>query len=120
VPRPVWLLVRRREGRGSDPRPSLPNNGPAARPHMWGATPCIKISIGLRLGWQMVPSTGAMWSSAACRRLAGQGGPRHTGHPAWLGHRSITSTAVYTALAPNRFKDFWRDDQKGCTVTNTS
>jgi integrase len=28
---------------------------------------------------------------------------------AWLGHRSITSTAVYTALAPSRFKDFWRD-----------
>jgi integrase len=27
----------------------------------------------------------------------------------WLGHRSITSTAVYTALAPNRFKDFWQD-----------
>jgi site-specific recombinase XerD len=27
----------------------------------------------------------------------------------WLGHRAITSTAVYTALAPNRFKDFWRD-----------
>jgi integrase len=27
----------------------------------------------------------------------------------WLGHRSITSTAVYTALAPNRFKDLWRD-----------
>ena len=27
----------------------------------------------------------------------------------WLGHRSITCTAVYTALAPNRFKDFWRD-----------
>ena len=23
----------------------------------------------------------------------------------WLGHRSITSTAVYTALAPNRLKD---------------
>jgi len=27
----------------------------------------------------------------------------------WLGHRSITSTAVYTALAPNRFRDFWRE-----------
>jgi site-specific recombinase XerD len=27
----------------------------------------------------------------------------------WLGHRSSTSTAVYTALAPNRFEDFWRD-----------
>jgi type 1 fimbriae regulatory protein FimB/type 1 fimbriae regulatory protein FimE len=23
---------------------------------------------------------------------------------AWLGHRSITSTAIYTALAPNRFR----------------
>jgi site-specific recombinase XerD len=27
----------------------------------------------------------------------------------WLGHRSITRTAVHTALAPNRFKDFWRE-----------
>jgi integrase len=27
----------------------------------------------------------------------------------WLGHRSITSTAVYTALALNRFNDFWRE-----------
>jgi site-specific recombinase XerD len=27
----------------------------------------------------------------------------------WLGHRSITSTAGYTVLAPNRFKDFWRE-----------
>jgi hypothetical protein len=24
-------------------------------------------------------------------------------------HRLITSTAVYTPLAPNRFKDFWRE-----------
>jgi site-specific recombinase XerD len=27
----------------------------------------------------------------------------------WLVHRSITSTAVYTVLAPKRFKDFWPD-----------
>jgi site-specific recombinase XerD len=27
----------------------------------------------------------------------------------WLGRQSITSTAVYTALTPNRFKDFWWD-----------
>ena len=27
----------------------------------------------------------------------------------YLGHRSITSTAVYTALAPGRYRDFWRD-----------
>jgi site-specific recombinase XerD len=28
---------------------------------------------------------------------------------ACLGHRSITSTATHTALAPNWFKDFWRE-----------
>jgi hypothetical protein len=27
----------------------------------------------------------------------------------WLGHRPITSTTIFTALAPNRFKDFWRE-----------
>jgi hypothetical protein len=39
-------------------------------------------------------------SIEAARVLAIQG---------WLGHRSITSTAIYTALEPNRFRDFWRD-----------
>jgi site-specific recombinase XerD len=28
---------------------------------------------------------------------------------AWLGHRNIQHTVRYTELAPNRFKDFWRD-----------
>lgn len=37
----------------------------------------------------------------------------NAGHPtrsiqAYLGHKSITSTAIYTALAPGAFKDFWR------------
>src|SRR5262252_483110 len=27
----------------------------------------------------------------------------------YLGHKSLARTAVYTALAPHRFKDFWRD-----------
>jgi hypothetical protein len=26
-----------------------------------------------------------------------------------LGHKSINSTVRYTALAPDRFKDFWKD-----------
>jgi hypothetical protein len=39
-------------------------------------------------------------------------GPRQRAIEGWLGHRSITSTAVYTALAPNRFKDFWREREK--------
>jgi site-specific recombinase XerD len=28
---------------------------------------------------------------------------------ACLGHRSIMSTVRYTALTPNRFKNFWKD-----------
>jgi site-specific recombinase XerD len=28
---------------------------------------------------------------------------------AYLGHRSIVSTVRYTALTPNRFKNFWKD-----------
>jgi site-specific recombinase XerD len=27
----------------------------------------------------------------------------------YLGHRSIVSTQRYTALAPGRFKNFWKD-----------
>jgi type 1 fimbriae regulatory protein FimB/type 1 fimbriae regulatory protein FimE len=27
----------------------------------------------------------------------------------YLGHKSLASTAIYTALAPDRFKHFWRD-----------
>ena len=27
----------------------------------------------------------------------------------YLGHKSINSTARYTALAPDRFKGFWKD-----------
>jgi type 1 fimbriae regulatory protein FimB/type 1 fimbriae regulatory protein FimE len=27
----------------------------------------------------------------------------------YLGHRNIQSTTRYTELAPDRFKDFWRD-----------
>jgi hypothetical protein len=36
-------------------------------------------------------------------------GRRPQGARKLSGYRSITSTAVYTALAPNRFKDFWRE-----------
>jgi type 1 fimbriae regulatory protein FimE len=28
---------------------------------------------------------------------------------AYLGHRNIQNTTRYTALAPDRFKSFWRD-----------
>jgi site-specific recombinase XerD len=29
--------------------------------------------------------------------------------PAYLGHRNIQNTTRYTALAPDRFKGFWKD-----------
>jgi type 1 fimbriae regulatory protein FimB/type 1 fimbriae regulatory protein FimE len=28
---------------------------------------------------------------------------------AYFGHRSIMSTVRYTAMTPNRFKNFWKD-----------
>jgi hypothetical protein len=28
---------------------------------------------------------------------------------AWLGHKNIQQTVRYAELAPDRFKDFWRD-----------
>jgi site-specific recombinase XerD len=28
---------------------------------------------------------------------------------AWLGHKNIQQTVRYTELAPDRFKNFWRD-----------
>jgi type 1 fimbriae regulatory protein FimB/type 1 fimbriae regulatory protein FimE len=31
------------------------------------------------------------------------------GSDSWLGHRNIQHTVGYTELAPDRFKDFWRD-----------
>jgi site-specific recombinase XerD len=30
------------------------------------------------------------------------------GIQAWLGHRSIGNTVIYTALAPDQFSGFWR------------
>jgi site-specific recombinase XerD len=40
--------------------------------------------------------------------------PANDGHDtrslqAYLGHRIIQNTTRYTALAPDRFKSFWRD-----------
>jgi hypothetical protein len=35
--------------------------------------------------------------------------PIHRAIQAYLGHRSIMSTVRYTALTPNRFKNFWKD-----------
>jgi integrase len=47
-------------------------------------------------------------SSARPRSLANDGqDTRAIQH--YLGHRSIASTVRYTALAPDRFKHFWKD-----------
>jgi hypothetical protein len=72
---------------------------------MWGATPCIKISTGLRLGWQMYHRqvlSGVARLAADWLAKVGQGTRAiHRG----FGHRSITSTAVYTALGSRTFGD---------------
>jgi type 1 fimbriae regulatory protein FimE len=42
--------------------------------------------------------------------------PANAGHDtraiqAWMGHENIQHTVRYTELAPDRFKDFWRDQR---------
>lgn len=37
----------------------------------------------------------------------------------YLGHRSIASTVRYTALAPDRFKDFWKDWRRPRVLTQS-
>ena len=42
-------------------------------------------------------------------KLANDGHPRHPGPPALHGHKNIMHTVRYTEMAPDRFKNFWRD-----------
>ena len=47
-------------------------------------------------------------ASAGARKLA-KAGVDTRALQAYLGHRNIQHTVRYTELAPDRFKDFWRD-----------
>jgi hypothetical protein len=66
---------------------------------------------------QLRPPLG--WSSPLiCSRRACSYAFANKGHDTWaiqgwLGYRSITSTAIYAALAPNQFKDFWEGQDGG-------
>ena len=44
-----------------------------------------------------------------CRFALANAGHDTRALQAWLGHRNIQHTVRYTELAPDRFKDFWRD-----------
>ena len=48
-------------------------------------------------------------ASDEAEEVAGRVAPTFLRRPCIAGLESRPSTAVYTALAPNRFKDFWRD-----------
>ena len=54
------------------------------------------------------PARPHMLRHACCFKLANDGhDTRALQH--YLGHRNIQHTVRYTELAPDRFKDFWRD-----------
>jgi integrase len=86
-----------------DRRRGCYDNEPNPRPRVRIVLPSAAAADGLEL-----KAHPHMLRHACGYALANKG---HDARPiqGWLGHRSITSTAVYTALAPNRFKDFWRD-----------
>jgi site-specific recombinase XerD len=44
-----------------------------------------------------------------CGYALADGGHDTRALQAWLGHRNIQHTVRYTELAPDRFKNFWRD-----------
>jgi integrase len=55
-----------------------------------------------------------LWGFECCtsniaERAQGQGCHDTRAIQQYLGHRSIASTVRYTALAPDRFKGFWKD-----------
>jgi type 1 fimbriae regulatory protein FimB/type 1 fimbriae regulatory protein FimE len=45
----------------------------------------------------------------ACGHALASAGHDTRALQAWLGHRNIQHTVRYTEMAPNRFRDFWRD-----------
>ena len=81
--------------------------GPACRSG-WHSCPWPGISAWSRE--QGGPPASDFWSTATCcgYKLANDGHDTRAIQD-YLGHRSIASTVRYTALAPDRFKHFWRD-----------
>jgi len=64
-----------------------------------------RIGIAAKLPFQVHPH---MLRHSCGYKLANDGqDTRSLAH--YLGHRNLQSTAKYTALAPGRFRDFWKD-----------
>ena len=104
--RPPWMLLLAKALQYSEVHPDLP------------APPLLRPHDRSRSGPAPPGAQGAPARAAARVRLP-------LGHDTraiqgWLGHRSITSTAVYTALAPNRFKDFWIEGTEQTTTEEQS
>jgi hypothetical protein len=66
-------------------------------------SPCCARAVN---GQAAAEPAGAVMNSR--RRIANDGHDTRA-IQAYLGHRSIMSTVRYTALTPNRFKNFWKD-----------
>jgi type 1 fimbriae regulatory protein FimB/type 1 fimbriae regulatory protein FimE len=59
--------------------------------------------IGLELKAQPAHASSRLWLALVSK------GHDTRAIQQYLGHRTITSTAVYAALSPTRFKDFWKE-----------
>ena len=60
---------------------------------------------------QLVPIVEGVRSGArhGCGYALANAGHDTRAIQAWMGHKNIQHTVRYTELAPDRFKDFWRD-----------
>jgi site-specific recombinase XerD len=66
-----------------------------------------KRSESCKISWAASGTEGSRMLLHACGYALANKGHDTRAIQGWLGHRSITSTAIYTALVPNRFRDFW-------------
>ena len=80
----------------------------AAAGNRWGHRDATAILLAYRHGLRASELVALRWDDVDFRT-----GKLHVrrskGGQHYLGHRSIASTVRYTALAPDRFKDFWKD-----------
>jgi site-specific recombinase XerD len=88
-----------------DPRRCSAESADANKRQVWAANGVCFLGKAAKLPFAIHPH---MLRHSTGYKLANDGhDTRSLVH--YLGHRNLQSTARYTALAPDRFKDFWRD-----------
>ena len=96
--------LQREQGAGGEAHVFVSERGGPMTPKAWHA---LFARIGRRAGLAF-PVHPHMIRHACGYALANRGHDTRA-IQAWMGHRNIANTVIYTELSVTRFKDFWRD-----------